>query len=84
MVLAELSRRLMINKIKKQAFLFQNEVFLHKPPLFFHKPNNVCLYNNLKHIIHANDYKHVTEQPSSSRHFVVFIPQNLTLQEAIK
>ena len=27
MVLAELSRRLMINKIKKQAFLFQNEVF---------------------------------------------------------
>ena len=27
MVLAELSRRFMINKIKKQAFLFQNEVF---------------------------------------------------------
>ena len=27
MFLAELSRRLMINKIKKQAFLFQNEVF---------------------------------------------------------
>ena len=27
MVLAELSRMLMINKIKKQAFLFQNEVF---------------------------------------------------------
>lgn len=27
MVLAELSRSLMINKIKKQAFLFQNEVF---------------------------------------------------------
>ena len=27
MVLAELSRRFMINKIKKQAFLFQNKVF---------------------------------------------------------
>ena len=76
MVLAELSRRLMINKIKKQAFLFQNEVF--------HKPNDVSLYNNLKHTIHANDCKHATEQPSSSSYFVVFIPQNLTLQKAIK
>jgi len=57
---------------------------LHKPPLFFHKTNDVYLSHNLKYTIHANDCKHATEQPSSSRRFVVFIPQNLTLLKAIK
>ena len=74
----------MINKIKKQAFLFQNEVFLHKPSLFFHKTNDVYLSHNLKYTIHAIDYKHTTKQPSPSRYFDIYIPQNLTLQKAIK
>ena len=74
----------MINKIKKQAFLFQNEVFCINHHYFSISQTMSAYTTILNTPIHANDCKHTTKQPSSSRYFVVFIPQNLTLQKAIK